>query len=192
MKVNKYTIEDANKYLGDTIVQFKEESGRENLFYFIKADLKYIYAKNIYTDEPILVDITKEYDVDFHFPRKLVFNSDNFSILITRIPAQMWKKGIHSKNTSFYLLKESGWQYCSFTPDLIKAYVQKQEYFSLESNTKVISCALSPRISFCRGKIYIDMTFVGTYNETTETLTTHPMFLEDLKPYFPYKIYYET
>lgn len=192
MKINKYTIEDANKYLGDTIVQFKEESGRENLFYYIKADQKYIYAKNIYTNEPILVDITKEYNVDFNLPRKLVFNSEGYSVLITRIPAQMWKKGIHSKNTSFYVLKELGWHYYGFSISLIKAYIQKQEYFSLERETEVISCALSPRISFCKGKIYIDMTFVGTYEQNTETLTTHPMFLEDLKPYFPYKIYHET
>ena len=186
MHVSSNNVEDINKYYKGTWIKCKEEG--DVLFYVESADTAAIYVSSI-SDEKCFIKLTKEgYFLDFLIPRKTVYQYQNNAVMLSRTPARMWKKGVCASNTSFRMLKASGWSSLDFNKHMLEGFVNKPVYGtlnSLKNDPGMDSVALSPRISMTKtGHVYIDDVMVAKYMEEKATLTTKSLFVPHLRPYF--------
>ncbi len=190
MLVNPGTYEDCKKYYQHCWVKFKEEG--DHLFYVTNVDNKYIYTKDINEGEA-LIDHREGYTIDYVLPKKAVFQHGENAVMLSRIPARMWKKGMNKQNTEFKILHHSGWFSGDFDIHIINGFVNKPSYYSaedalneFEKSEHLKSVALSPRISMChKGNIYIDTVLVGKYSSEKKKISHRKLFNIEMKALFP-------
>ena len=183
MKIDPYNSADILKYFKDTFVQFKEEGNA--LFYVLNCDTKYLYVQEVATREFAVINLNKGYNIDFCLPRKCVFLHKDRVSMIARIPAQQWKKGIHSKNTAFYQIVNGEWESVMFLTPLLVSYLNTK-YNTMNDYDGMRSLALSPRVSIAHnGNVFIDMIKVGVYDLRTHIFKGYAMIWDDIKKYFP-------
>ena len=190
MLITSATYEDCKKYFQHTWVKFKEEG--DKIWYITSVDIHYIYAKSI-TDEEILIDITEGgYTIEYLIPKKTIFQHGEHAVMLSRIPARMWKKGMSKQNTQFQSLTFDGWKSKEFDMGVIDGFVNKPCYYSVEDalneftkSEHLQSAALSPRIALSRkGSVYIDNVLVGRYLQEKKTLSVKKIFSPEISPLF--------
>jgi hypothetical protein len=189
MLVTPETAEDCKKYFQHCWVKFKEEG--EKIFYITHVDKKYIHAKSI-QDEEILVDHQEGYTIDYLIPKKTVFQHGECAVMLSRIPARMWKKGMNKVNTEFKSLDFHGWTSREFDMHIINGFVNKPCYYSAQDalndfakSEHLQSAALTPRISISRkGTVYVDTIPVGRWLQEKKTLSVKKIFNTEVKPLF--------
>jgi hypothetical protein len=194
MKITQEFYTDCTKYYADTYVQFKEE-GPEKVFLIKMATSEHIFALDMTNGaEPIAVAIKNGYVIDFQLPSKRVFQAENRAVIIERIPARQWKKGIHSQNTQFSCLnKAGGWSKLPFDIYyILKAhkpseFITFDEWILLPEDANFYSHAMTSRLSITMfGSIYLDTIQVGKYNRKNRVLMCHPIVQKEVCPHFLY------
>ena len=169
------SLADLKKYYENTTIFIDKIP-----YYILSIQKTTIFGYNILTKEVVALDSTAHYTFSDALPKKLCINHKGFSYLIYRLPYQMWKKGIHEKNTNVLKLDVSGWEVSKLS--IANLAIETIQYPVLDENSYT-SVALSPYVSLCKDKIYLYTHLVGTYSD--QTVSCRPYIKEFLLPVFP-------
>lgn len=171
MFVNSSNWEDVRKYYEKTFVKFPVLTNDQLWFIDrVTSDLIEVRATN---GDEAAIDLSKGYEMDFVIPKKTVYQYGECAVMLSRIPARQWKKGMCKANTSFQILTTNGWTNGSFDAGIIEGFINKPSYFSpyeafekFEQSPELQSAALTPRISMtAKGAIYIDEVMIGKFQQ---------------------------
>lgn len=193
MFVNTENWEDCKKYYSGCYVKFREEGDR--LFYIEAVDPDKITARAT-NGEYVGVDLTIGYTIDYPLPKKTIYQYGKVVVMLNRIPARMWKKGLNKQNTVFHILDATGkWNSAAFDPTLIEAFISKPSYYAVDialndfkNGMELEAAALTPRISITRqGRISIDQTIVARYDFENDVISCKVLFVPEIEALFPGK-----
>lgn len=159
--------DDISRYYKNTYVKFHETGDR--LFYIKGVNTEKVFGIDEDGNDFILyLAADKPYEVDYILPRKSYFQYENRALILLRIPAKQYQRGVSEANTKLLKLMGRG----SFTTssinfDTLKAFVGKQQFPSFTEAMKTIgegSIALSPRFAFaCKTRgLYLDQLHIGS------------------------------
>jgi hypothetical protein len=110
-------------------------------------------------------------EIEFILPRKSFFNGMNGALMLFRIPARQYKRGVCTDNTAIVQLQTDG----SFEPypltiNTLTEYVGKQAYLRFEAH-KLPSYAVTRRIAVAaNGHVFMDRVKIGTVDYTAKTI----------------------
>lgn len=188
MFVNSQNFDDVKKYFQHTYVKFKETG--DHIWHIDTVSSNEILCTDK-SKEQVGIDLTIGYNLEYILPRKAVFQFGRKAIMLSRIPARQWKKGMCKANTAFHTLSADGsWLSYGFEIDLIEGFVNKPSYYPVEQALKdfqndLVSVALTPRISMSKnGKIYIDSVLVARYTEEDQKITCRKIFAPEISKVF--------
>lgn len=192
MFASKDNYDDVKKYYLGTYVKFKEEG--DALFYIERVDPDKIVAKAT-NEELVGIDLTIGYNIEYALPGKAVFQYGGIVMMLSRIPARMWKKGMSNQNTKFEVMDKTGkWTKTNFSAELIESFINKPAYVDpmdalkafCDETSDLEAAALTPRITFTRGgKLMVDQTIVAKYDFTNKVFTVKNLFTKEVKALFP-------
>lgn len=192
MFCNSGNYEDVKKYYQGTWVKITECGDR--IYTVDKVTSKYTDLSSPSRGDgdeyaEIRIDMEVGYTLDYVIPKKTVYQYGEKALLLQRIPARMWRKGMDSKNTEFLSLDTKGnWKKTSLATPVIEGFVNKPSYYTVEDalvgfQNALDSAALTPRIAFCKeGQVYIDTIYVGRVKG--KALTFKAIYEPDLAPLF--------
>ena len=204
MLVNQSNWEDVKKYYEKTYVKFPALTS-EQLWFIDRVTPEYIEVRSTNGDEAA-IDLKKDYELDFVIPKKTVYQYGDQAVMLQRIPARQWKKGMCKNNTAFKMLGENGWVQGPFDPQIIEGFINKPSYFPIytainrlqikeDAQPDLISAAITPRITINRrGNIFVDEVVVAKYQDLKSgpQLTVKNIFAPDLVPHFYKKVTIKT
>lgn len=197
MFVNSANYEDAKKYFQGCWIKVQEMGDRMYFVKEVRPDFTYLNSPSRGEkddEEYICIDMQIGYTISYVIPKKTVFQHGMNALILERIPARMWKKGMDLKNTQFQILNnKSQWSPTKVDIGLIEGFVNKPQYHTFDTAQRVfkeeaemMSVALSPRVSFSReGYVFVDTVFVGRYTPAKNQLTYKTIFSKQMKQLFP-------
>lgn len=188
MFVNTDNWEDCRKYYEHTFTKFKETG--DTIFYIQKVTPESILATDI-NDNEVGIYLESGYNLDFVLPRKTVYQYGVNAVIIQRIPAKQWKKGMCSGNTQTLTLSID-WMTINFDIKIIEGFVNKPSYISSKDavprliDGTLTSAALSPRFSMnYNGAIFLDTVVVGTMSFDQGIVKAKKIVEKEIKELFP-------
>lgn len=189
MFVNSSNWSDAEKYFQGCYIKCKEYG--DTLVLIKKVTPEALWGVDEY-EQNVCIELDGEntgthgYELDYILPKKAYFQYGAHAYFLSRIPARMWKKGLSSENTTIQSLGLNGHSFTSFHLKYLKGFVNKPGYVNYKEITDQTSVALSPRFAMRKtdGVIFLDITQIGCYNKTTNTVVVPKLFLDDVKPLF--------
>lgn len=182
MEVRKDNWEDVKKYFHQTYVKISSEG--ERVWYVQEVGPSYIVVKCNNPAEEAQISYDFPFSFDYVLPHKTTFQYQNRAMILSRIPAQQWKKGLNKLNTQFETLNREGvWGNHPFSLEAIEGYVNKPGYFTFQEALDLLSkgaaesCALNPRMSLSgSGSLFVDTTLVGKYDQVKKQLVIKSLF----------------
>lgn len=176
MQLTHENRSDIDKYYRNTFVKFSGYAMYNEDFPFDPDTLFYIqsvkedHIAGIIEDETpfeIFFDDEDPIELKYPLPHKSFFQRDKTAVLLQRIPARQYKRGITAENTSLWSVRADGT--CSSQPisfKLLQAYVKKQQWYPLRKAMDKMSwssVALHPRFAYvpAKGTILADATIVA-------------------------------
>jgi hypothetical protein len=182
------TVEDIQKYYRHSYLKFKETG--DMLFHLEHVDRTMI-AGTIEDGRDFKLYLAEEepYEVDYILPHKSFFQNGEHAMMLERIPAKQYHRGITDENTKVCYRKNGPGDEIKQVPlnfGVLKAFVQKQKFRPLSEAIKdpAFSSALSPRMMYARGprQIYVDFLPVAKITDfKTKTISMlAPIFKQEL------------
>lgn len=173
---------DIDKYFNHTYVKFREFGDRLFLITGVSKTCVYGIDENDNEFELFLAD-EFPYKVDYILPHRALFQFKDRAIMLQRIPARQYKRGLCNENTQF--IDVSTGTSLDFGFPLLKAFVTKQNYFAFDEALKAKkgACALSSRFSYTpkNGILRLDTIPIGEYSNASKTLYVRRLFIDDLR-----------
>lgn len=187
MQFKRSNWEDISRYFKQTFVKFKETG--DKLFYIrnVRSDVVEGMEKDSCPFELYLWE-DQPYEVDYVLPHKSFFQYAKRAVLLERIPAKQYQRGLSSGNTKLRALGRDGTTTnLDLSFDTLGAFVEKQPWMSLTdavaNKVKNYSVVLSPRMAYIpfTNTIYVDMLAVATVNKKAKTVyINHPIFKPEI------------
>lgn len=189
MIFNRENAEDIRKYFLNTYVKFKETG--DVLWYITSVDTYRVLAENSKGDR-VELHLADEapYEMEYILPRKSYFQFQDKAVLLYRIPAQQYQRGINTKNTAMMFVGRKEDENTKYPVPVdfpsLEWFVNKQSFFSLDEAmcSDNYSCALSPRMAYIPldGTILVDLTPVAEVNKTLHKVSMlKPIFREEVE-----------
>jgi hypothetical protein len=169
MEFNVNNIDDIVKYYKGTYVKLKE-SGDTLLKVELVDKESGVWCISGVTDTgggwKLWLDEDNSYEVDYILPNKSFFQFENRAVMLVRIPAQQYQRGISSKNTSLrYLAANGKIAAVDISMELLKTFVNKQQFKTITEATMLAespnSHCLSSRMMMMGHLIYVDFVAVA-------------------------------
>ena len=168
--------DDISRYYKGTYVKFKDTG--DKLFY-----IRNVHRDSITgcdedgTEFELYLNDTHPYEVDYILPSKSFFQYAKRAVLLQRIPAKQYQRGISGNNVKLVsLTKTGGLSTMDMGFEVLKAFVSKQNFWSLDeavrNKGRMISIALTPRIAYIpeAGYIFVDTTAVARVDKKDKTI----------------------
>lgn len=193
MFCNNLNYEDVKKYYQGTWVKI-EECG-ERIYTVDKVTSKYTDLSSPSRGEgddeaEIRIDMEVGYNLNYVIPKKTVYQYGERALLLQRVPARMWRKGMDAKNTEFLSLDEKGnWKKTALATPVIEGFINKPSYYSVEDalvgfDNALESAALTRRVTLTKGGgVFIDTVYVGKLEK--KGLAFKAIYESNLAPLFP-------
>lgn len=178
--------DDIKRYYTGTYVKFKEHG---DMLFQIK-DVGYDKVTGILEDgRPFSLYMSDEfpYEVGYVLPHKSYFQYKGDAMLLERIPAKQYYRGLREDNTQVGYIRNGGVVFAGLSFELLKAFVTKQQFYTLSGaiNAKNFkSCVLNSRMMYNRStkQIYVDFIPVAFVTEGIINMT-RPIFREEVEAY---------
>lgn len=176
--------EDISKYFRNSFLKFKETG--DTLYYLDHVDANKVSGA-VDNGQPfhLYLDDEHPYEVDYVLPHKSFFQVGPNAVMLQRIPAKQYSRGLTEANTGLTYLagKEPMKALLSF--EILKQFVKKQQFYSLAQATTqegLQSAVLSPRMMYNRAdrNIYIDFLAVAKVSATRNITMMQPIFEEEV------------
>lgn len=192
MFINSQNFDDVKKYFQHTYVKFAETG--DHIWHVDTVSPNEIICTDK-NKEQVGIDLNIGYNLEYILPRKAIFQFGNEAVMLSRIPARQWKKGMCKANTAFHILNSEGtWMALNFDIHMIEGFVNKPSYYpvdlavkelSKESVDHVASVALNPRMAICHsGKLFVDNVLVGKISFKEKTLLCKKIFKPEISKVF--------
>lgn len=195
MKFSPSNVDDIRRYFERTYCKLPEHG--DKLFYLeevvgtdegwevrLKDSNQDVYA--------ILLEEEVPYEMNFALPHRALFPFKNSVLLLERIPARQYKRGINGDNTR--LIDVFSGKAVALDFKKLEAFIQKSKYSSVNEalfakrGTAVVGLALSQRISFyCPEQLfYVDLVPFAKYNREKNIIVpvsdrAYQLFASELK-----------
>lgn len=178
------SAQDIDKYFRGSYVKFKEFDDR----LFLIKDVSGRTVTGVDQDDQeftLYLSNQHPYEVDYILPNRAVFQYKDKAVMLQRIPARQYKRGLCSDNTQILSLETGERLPVSFA--VLKAFVTKQQYFTfaeaIRRKGKAKSFALNSRMSYfySSNSIHVDAQPIGHYSKESKKLFIHPLFVEDVR-----------
>lgn len=198
MKFCTETVKDLDKYFRNTFVKFVGLRGKfsdgtecapaEELVHSVEViNNSYIKGKRWENGEAVpyqfMLYSEKQVpapEIEFILPRKSYFNTDDGAMLLQRIPARQYRRGVCGDNTMIHQLAPSGgFGSLGVQLELMDKYVRKPHFYTFEE--RPVSYAVSRRIAIAGTKVYVDQIIIGSINYATKTVHVLPLFIPELE-----------
>lgn len=193
MHVNSINWQDAKKYYEKCWVKVKECGERAYLVTEIGQKVSYLegISRGEGDDEfQVCIDMAVGYTIDYVIPKKTIYQYGENAVILQRVPARMWKKGMDTKNTQFLMLNDkTAWSPIDINMPVIEGFINKPSYSTVKEasqafNGTLLSAALSPRIALTKmGSVFIDTVQVGKYS-SNGTLIYKRIYHAELSKHF--------
>lgn len=175
--------QDIRKYYEGTFVKFAPFGDELFLIKSVSSDaIKGWYKMG---KEEFILTLSDEapFNLDFVLPHKSVYQLNDYAVVLHRVPARQYFRGICAENTKIFnpLTRDAvdiNWK-------SLQAYVEKQAFKSLKEaiNAKnYSSIALNSRMHYDRvhKRIGVDSTYVATYDQGQNRIHTLPSFKDEI------------
>jgi hypothetical protein len=184
---------DIAKYFRQSFLKFKPSEGDEwnpdTLFFIDNVD-RFIVTGKVDDGREFKIYLSNDhpYVVDYILPHKSFFQYGDHAVLLERVPARQYFRGITCENTALHYRKPDGTianQDLSFKT--LQAYVKKQKFFTIQealAQRKVKSCVMNSRMMIVPDtrSIYVDFTEIAKVEPDNKTIKmTAPLFLPELR-----------
>lgn len=179
--------DDLVRYYRGTYVKLKEF--QDELFFLEEISSTSVKGTHENGDRFIIyLNDETPYEVDYILPHKSFFQMGPNAVLLTRVPAKQYFRGLCEANTSLSYMEASTGRPVNMALDFtaLKAFVNKPKFPSLTeamSNELLSTVALSPRMMLRRTHrhIYIDFVPVAKVNPKTNTVqVTDAIFWDEV------------
>ena len=182
--------EDIRKYYLNTFLKFKETG--DMLLYLTGVD-NYAISGQVEDGRDFKLYLSEEepYEVDYILPHKSFFQYKDKAMMLQRIPAKQYFRGISAENTAvmYKILGKGEPERCGLTFELLKAFVQKQKFYTLSEAIQaeeMVSVVLSQRMMYMKSNktIFIDFTPVAKVaTDNKHLVLIAPVFKENLEEF---------
>lgn len=184
MKLTPSNWKDISRYYYNTYVKFKEHG--DQLFYIQNVTAEAVtgvynggedsFVVNLYEDSP--------YELNYILPHKSVFQYRDKALLLYRVPARQYFRGLCSDNTRILDVVRNN--HVDFTWPVLRSYVEKQAFFTLKeaiNAKKYTSMALNSRMLFNRQNtcIYVDHRSIATVVDGGKKIVVNKAFKNDVE-----------
>ena len=171
------------KYFHGTFVKFKEFG--DKLFKITSVSCNSVMGVDQDDmDFELCLSDYHPYEVDYVLPHRAVFQYKDRAMLMQRVPARQYKRGLCDQNVR--IVDIGSGETTSIGFPILKSYVTKQKYFTLteaiKHKGKLKSYALNSRMSFISATkvLKIDTSKIGFYDSPTNTLFVNKLFAPDV------------
>lgn len=180
--------EDISRYYKGTYVKFKEMGDR--LFYIRRVDHISVQGQDENgTEFELCLNDDYPYEVDYILPNKSYFQAGKRAVMLQRIPAKQYQRGISSSNTQLCSLnKLGGIAKHDMGFDMLKLFVTKQTYptflDALRNKERNISVALNQRMAYVpdASAIFVDFVPVAMVDRKARTISmSRPIFKAEVE-----------
>jgi hypothetical protein len=179
---------DIVRYYQRTYVKFKEMG--DILYYISKVTPECVYGYS--EDEtPFELYLNSQYpfEVSYVLPNKAYYQLGTRAVLLQRVPAKQYQRGIGPGNVGLRGLTHTGeFMNLGVGFDTLKPFVTKQAYMpfhlAIKNKEKYISYALNSRIAYATRlrKLYVDDVAVGEVVHKEKTVLLHrPIFRAEIE-----------
>lgn len=180
------TRQDIMKYFQGTYVKFREEGDKLFLIEQIEA---YRILGKCENGEQFCLYMNNEtpYEMEYILPHKSYFQFGPNAVLLTRVPAQQYFRGLCASNTNLSYMGPGGVKAMQLDFEALKHYVNKQKTFTVGSAigaSECATCVLTSRMMLNRGnkQIYIDFTPVAKVQPSRSAITMlKPIFFDEVQ-----------
>ena len=177
---------DIDRYFRKTYLKFQETG--DTLYFIGRVSPDQVKGVTENGEDFVLyLDNEHPYTVDYVLPRKSCFQYGKHSVILERIPARQYQRGLSSANTCVNRIDGNATpRGCELDFNILKAYVGKQTFPTLQeavNNKKAcISTALSPRFTYVNkaSLFLVDYTPVAM-REGTSIVMRHPQFTAEMQ-----------
>lgn len=175
--------DDIQRYYRNTYVKFKETG--DELFLLKDVFDTMVVGKNKNGDilELHLSD-EHPFDVSYVLPKKSFFQNGKHALLLFRIPAKQFQRGIADNNTCIIAFDNThpSPQQIGISFELLETYVNKPKFYGLDEAiaSNNVSSVLSPRMAYHResSSILVDTHVVA--HVVDRTIKVNPLFLPEM------------
>ena len=174
---------DIEKYFHGTFVKFKEFGDKLFKITSVSSNSVMGIDQDDMGFELCLSDY-HPYEVDYVLPHRAVFQYKDRAMLMQRVPARQYKRGLCDQNVRIVDIGTGENAAVGFP--ILKSYVTKQKYFTLteaiKHKGKLKSYALNSRMSYISGSktLKIDTTKIGFYDPGSGVLFVNKLFVSDV------------
>lgn len=183
--------EDIAKYFKGTYLKFKPDENNKfdaNTLFFIDHVDTFVVTGKVEDGREFKLFLSDEhpYEVDYILPHKSFFQYDRHAILLQRVPARQYHRGICQGNTSLtYLDTDKGvLGNAELSFNALKAFVTKQKFMTLKEAmaSKKNSCVLNSRMMYVpkNNQIYVDFEPIARVNLGNNIQVIKPLFKHEL------------
>jgi hypothetical protein len=185
--------QDIAKYFRQTFLKFKPSPGDnwtgDTLFFIDNVDKYQITGRvDDGREFKLYLSDAHPYEVEYILPHKSFFQLDDTAVLLERVPARQYFRGVTTDNTNLHYRKNDdtiGTLELSFKN--LKAFVSKQKFFTLSeamAQRKVKSCVLNSRMMVVpeNRQIYVDFTAIARVSVSPDNKIKmiRPLFRSEL------------
>lgn len=161
--------EEISRYYRGTFVKFHEFG--DQLFSIMHVNSEGVTGQLASGDDFILhLNDDVPYEVDYLLPHKSFFQNGKAAVLLQRVPARQYRRGVCSDNTRMTELTTGGQtKNIAVNFSTLGAFVSKATFptmsEALANKKRMRSVALSPRVAYVPDNctFYIDLKAVGVY-----------------------------
>lgn len=182
--------DDIIRYWRGSFLKFKPEGNEFNadtLFYIDNVD-RYTVTGKVEDGREFKLFLSDEhpYAVDYILPHKSFFQYDKHAVLLQRIPARQYHRGITVENTQLTFMSPEGVVgNVELSFNSLKAFVTKQKFFTLKEaldQRSKNSCVLNSRMMVMpkNKQIYVDFEPVARVNPGHKIQMIKPLFKHEL------------
>lgn len=182
---------DIDRYYRNTWVKLPDTG--DELYYISHVTTQEVKATTLSGEQTVIyLSDSHPYDLGYVLPHKSFFQHEEHACQLIRVPAQQYKRGVCSDNTTVAVItSKGGRQSVDLTGDLLKAYVEKQAFKSLDNCLQMrgtlLSTPLSPRFAIglpttgtILGYITLDDELVATVNKAGKIVPKYDVFIPEL------------
>lgn len=186
--------EDISKYYRNSYLKLKESG--DTLYYLQYVDSTCVSGQRDDGREFKLWLAEEEpYEVDYILPHKSFFQHNGHAMMLQRIPAKQYHRGLTGENTMISFKGGAASVEQTVMPlsfELLKAFVSKQKFYTLSEAVKlkpeddVVSAVLAQRMMYMVASrtIHIDFVPVARVNALgTRIQMVQPIFQEEIEDF---------
>ena len=173
--------QDIQKYYEQSYVKFPKDYG-DKLYFIYKVRPEAIMFRDSTEEEGILwLNESDPYELDYILPHKSMFQYDQYCLLLSRIPAKQYSRGLTSGNCQFQMLDSKGkWSAYPFGWGALDAYTNKPMFRSIADVLRDpqgrSSEALSKRLAIANNMLFCDTTKIGRIDPDKKILYVSELF----------------